>query len=92
VQYASDNPDSFYTLGLIDEKRGRFSAAETAFRQAVQVKADYRDVYFSLGTLYADHLDAPSKSVEAFRRYLELGGTHSRAREAVGQADRTTRP
>ena len=89
VQYASDNPDSFYTLGLIHERRGKFADAEAAFRQAVQVKADYRDVYFSLGTLYADHLNNPRQSVEAFRRYLELGGTHARAREAVSQADRT---
>lgn len=88
VQYASDNPDSFYTLGLVQEKRGKFTDAEAAFRQALQVKADYQDVYFSLGTLYADHLKDPRQSVEAFRRYLELGGTHARARAAVSQADR----
>ena len=88
VQYASDNPDSFYTLGLVQEKRGKFTDAEAAFRQALQVKADYQDVYFSLGTLYADHLKDQRQSVEAFRRYLELGGTHARARAAVSQADR----
>ena len=89
VQYASDDPDSFYTLGLVQERRGKLTEAEAAFRQALHVKADYRDVYFSLGTLYADHLNDQSKSVEAFRRYLELGGTHARARAAVNQTDRT---
>jgi hypothetical protein len=49
-------------------------------------------VYFSLGTLYADHLNDQPKSVEAFRRYLELGGTHARAKAAVEQADQLTRP
>lgn len=92
VKYAPENPDSFYTLGLIYEKRGKFVEAETAFRQALRVNNTYQDVYFALGTLYADHLNDQPKSVEAFRRYLELGGTHARAQAAVSQADRTLMP
>ncbi|OQW34262.1 MAG: hypothetical protein A4E19_02035 [Nitrospira sp. SG-bin1] len=83
VKYAPGNPDSFYTLGLIYEKHGKFAEAESAFRQALRVNNDYQDVYFALGTLYADHLNDHPKSMEAFRRYLELGGTHARARAAV---------
>jgi len=44
-------------------------------------------VYFALGTLYEDQLNDPVKAVESFRRYLELGGVHARARAAVSQAD-----
>jgi tetratricopeptide (TPR) repeat protein len=91
VKYAPDNPDSHYTLGLIQEKRGNFADAEQAMLQAVKVNAGYQDVYFSLGTLYADHLHNQPKSVEAFRHYLELGGTHSRAKAAVEQADKSSR-
>jgi len=40
---------------------------------------------FSLGILYADEMKDQSKSVEAFTRYLELGGNHARARAAVAQ-------
>lgn len=92
VKHAPDNPDSFYTLGLIYEKRGDFKEAEQALLQAVKVNAGYQDVYFSLGTLYADHLNDQAKSVEAFRRYLELGGAHARARAAVSQADQAAKP
>lgn len=92
VKHAPDNPDSFYTLGLIYEKRGSFAEAEQAMLQAVRVNAGYQDVYFSLGMLYADSLKNQPKSVEAFRRYLELGGTHARAKAAVEQADQATRP
>lgn len=92
VKHAPDNPDSFYTLGLIYEKRGSFAEAEQALLQALKVNAGYQDVYFSLGTLYADHLNNQPKSVEAFRRYLELGGAHARARAAVSQADQATKP
>ncbi|MBH0201054.1 MAG: tetratricopeptide repeat protein [Nitrospira sp.] len=92
VKYAPDNADSFYTLGLIHEKRGEFAEAETALRQAVHVNSTYQDVYFALGTLYADHLNDQPRSVEAFRRYLELGGTHARARATVSAADHRPMP
>lgn len=92
VKHAPENPDSFYTLGLIYEKRGNFAEAEQALLQALKVNAGYQDVYFSLGTLYADHLKDQPKSVEAFRRYLELGGTNARARDTVNQADRAAKP
>lgn len=92
VKFAPENPDSFYMLGLIHEKRGKFVEAEVAFREALRVNNSYQDVYFALGTLYADHLNDQPKSVEAFRRYLELGGTQTRARTAVNQADRIPGP
>ena len=86
VQYAPKNPDSQYTLGLVYEKRGLYAEAERAMRESLVVNPSYVDVYFSLGTLYADELKDQKKAVEAFERYLELGGSHSRAREAVAQA------
>ena len=86
VQYAPKNPDSHYTLGLIYEKRGQYAEAERAMRAALAANPSYVDVYFTLGVLYADHLKDQNKAVEAFERYLELGGTHNRAREAVAQS------
>jgi tetratricopeptide (TPR) repeat protein len=86
VQYAPNNPDSHYTLGLVYEKRGQYAEAERAMRAALEANPSYVDVYFTLGTLYADHMKDQKKAVEAFERYLELGGTHNRAREAVAQS------
>jgi tetratricopeptide (TPR) repeat protein len=86
VQYAPKNPDAQYTLGLIHEKRGQYAEAEHAMREALVVNPNYTDVYFSLGILYADKIQDQSKSVEAFTRYLELGGSHARARAAVAQS------
>ena len=86
VQYAPKNPDSQYTLGLIYEKRGQYTEAEHAMREALVVNPNYADVYFSLGILYADEIKDQSKSIEAFTRYLELGGNHARARAAVAQS------
>jgi tetratricopeptide (TPR) repeat protein len=86
VQYAPKNPDAHYTLGLIYEKRGQYSEAEHAMREALVLNPNYVDVYFSLGILYADELKDKPKSIEAFTRYLELGGNHTRARAAVAQS------
>ena len=86
VQYAPKNPDSQYTLGLIYEKRGQYAEAEHAMREALVGNPNYVDVYFSLGILYADEIKDQPKSVEAFTRYLELGGNHARARAAVTQS------
>jgi tetratricopeptide (TPR) repeat protein len=85
IQYAPKNPDAHYTLGMIHERRGQYVEAERAMREALVVNPNYADVYFSLGTLYADRMKNQSKSVEAFTRYLELGGNHARAKAAVAQ-------
>ncbi|MEK7350192.1 MAG: caspase family protein [Nitrospirota bacterium] len=85
VQYAPKNPDAQYTFGLIYEKRGQYVEAERAMREALVVNPNYTDVYFSLGILYADQMKDQPKSVEAFTRYLELGGNHARARAAIAQ-------
>ncbi|HJT21673.1 MAG TPA: tetratricopeptide repeat protein [Nitrospira sp.] len=87
VQHAPKNPDSQYTLGLIYEKRGQYQEAERAMRDALVVNPNYSDVYFSLGLMYADEMKDQQKAVDAFQRYLELGGTHVRARDAVAQAN-----
>ncbi|HSQ52079.1 MAG TPA: hypothetical protein VLL94_12530, partial [Nitrospiraceae bacterium] len=65
---------------------GQYADAERAMREALVVNPNYTDVYFSLGILYADEMKDQPKSVEAFTRYLELGGNHVRARAAVAQS------
>jgi len=85
VQHVPKNPDAQYTLGMIYEKRGQYVEAERAMREALVANPNYTDVYFSLGILYADQMKDQPKSVEAFTRYLELGGNHARARAAVAQ-------
>jgi Tfp pilus assembly protein PilF len=59
-------------------------------RDAVAVNPNYADVYLSLGELYADHIKDQPKAVEAFRRYLDLGGNNARARAAVEKATPST--
>jgi tetratricopeptide (TPR) repeat protein len=85
VKHASGNPDSHFTLGLIHQKRGEYAEAERALLQALTVNPNYSDVYLSLGDLYAENLKDKKKSVEAYRRYMETGGTDNRAKAYVDQ-------
>ena len=87
VKHAPDNADAFYTLGQVHEKMGHYEEAEHAYVQAAKLNPKNPDVYFSLGTLYEDQLNDNAKAIEAFRRYLDLGGAHARARAAVSLAD-----
>ena len=41
--------------------------------------------------LYADHLNDPPKSADAFHRHLELGGAHAQAKAPVTRADQAAR-
>ncbi|MBI3603284.1 MAG: tetratricopeptide repeat protein, partial [Nitrospirae bacterium] len=85
IQHAPKNSDSHYTLGLILQKKGRFAEAERALLQAIAVTPTYADVYLSLGDLYREDLKDRNKSVEAYRRYYETGGTDNRARAYLDQ-------
>ena len=79
VQHAPRNPDSHYTLGLVQEKKHAFAEAEHAYLDAVKINPEYADVYLSLGMLYEDSLQDSDKAARAYKRYQELGGTNSRA-------------
>ena len=85
VKYAPGNPDSSYTLGLVLQRQGQFAAAEQAMQKALEVNPNYSDVYLSLGDLYAEDLKDTSKAVQAYTRYLETGGSDSRARSYLEQ-------
>ncbi len=92
VTHAPDNPDSHFTLGLIWQRKGRFLEAEQAFQQALAVNPGYSDVYLALGDLYADGLNDTSKAVEAYRQYIETGGTDPRAKSIIEKLEPAPRP
>jgi len=92
VKHAPTNPDSFYTLGLVQQKKGRFAEAEQAFLQAVKVNPAYTDVHLSLGDLYAVDLKDRKKAVDAYQRYLETGGNENRVRDYLRQAGADAQP
>ncbi|MBM4134140.1 MAG: tetratricopeptide repeat protein [Nitrospira sp.] len=92
VKHAPTNPDSYYTLGLVLQKKGRYKDAEKAFLQALVVNPGYSDVHLSLGDLYADDLKNRPKAVESYQRYLETGGNENRVREYLGKADTAETP
>lgn len=86
VKYAPNNPDSHYTLGLILQKKQQYKDAEQAMLRALALDQANADVYLTLGDLYAEDLKDRQKAVEAYTKYLEAGGTESRAKAYIEKA------
>jgi len=87
VKLAPSYRDAHYTMGLIHQRKGDFPKAEQAYLQALKLSPDYADVYLSLGDLYAEDLKDGKKALEAYRRYLELGGIESHVKTYVEQPE-----
>jgi hypothetical protein len=86
VKFAPDNPDAHYTLGLILLKKQQYKEAEQAMLRARALDPKNADVLLALGDLYAEDMKDQKKAVEAYTKYLEAGGTESRAKSYVDQA------
>jgi tetratricopeptide (TPR) repeat protein len=86
VQRAPKNADAHYTLGLAQQRKGQFPAAEKSFLQALALNPDYADAHLSLGDLYALDLKDKDKAVTAYTQYLKAGGQEPRVKAFLEQA------
>jgi tetratricopeptide (TPR) repeat protein len=57
--------------GVLDRRAGRFTAAETAYRRAIEVEPGYALAYYNLAVLYELYLQRPDLALDNYRRYLE---------------------
>jgi len=63
--------NSFYNLGLIYAKRGKFERAETNFLKAIKFSPDFSQAHANLGTLYDELRDYP-KALAQFETAIYL--------------------
>jgi len=91
AQAAEKDPEAAQLLpklhnnhGAVLVALGKHDEALKAYLKAAEADKDYAPVHFNLGRLYALHLKAPDKAMEAYRRHVALGGARSiAAREAI---------
>ena len=86
VKYAAENPDSHYTRGLILLKKRQYKDAEQAMQRALALNPDNSDALLVLGDLYAEDLKDQKKALESYKKYLDTGGTESRAKDYLEKA------
>ena len=86
VQQASKNADAHYTLGLAQQRKGQFQAAEQSYLHALAINPGYADVHLSLGDLYALDLKDRGKATAAYAHYIEAGGQDSRVKAYLEQS------
>ena len=65
-----NDPKLYYQLGLLEIKLNKLEDAILNFEKAVQIKPNYRDARFVLGSLYKD-IGETSKANENFKYILE---------------------
>lgn len=92
VKYAAENPDSHYTRGLILLKKQQYKEAEQAMQRTLALNPDNSDALLVLGDLYAEDLKDQKKALESYKKYLDAGGTESRAKEYIEKAAAPAKP
>lgn len=68
---------AYNNLGWLYTQNNRYKEAELAYLRAVKVDSEYANAYYNLGLLYDLYLNDELAAIEAFERYIELGGEHS---------------
>lgn len=91
VKYAAENPDSHYTRGLILLKKQHYKDAEQAMQRSLALNPDNSDALLILGDLYAEDLKDQKKALQSYKKYLETGGTESRAKDYIDKAGAPTK-
>jgi tetratricopeptide (TPR) repeat protein len=86
VQHAPRNADAHYTLGLAQQRKGQFPAAERSYLDALTINPGYADVHLALGDLYALDLKDQGKAVASYTKYLQAGGQEPRVKTFLEQA------
>ncbi|MEE9584489.1 MAG: tetratricopeptide repeat protein [Candidatus Brocadiales bacterium] len=68
---------TYNNLGWLYTQKRRYNEAELAYLRAIKADPDYANSYYNLGLLYDLHLDDEIGAIEAFEKYMELGGDRS---------------
>lgn len=76
-------PGYYNLLGVIEARDGNYGAAETNFRQAIQMAPDFTGAYLNLGHLYQDNVakdpKALQEALETYQRLLRVDPSHIEA-------------
>ncbi|MBI5776964.1 MAG: tetratricopeptide repeat protein, partial [Nitrospirae bacterium] len=72
--------------GLILLKKQQYKDAEQAMQRALALNPDNPDALLVLGDLYAEDLKDQKQALEAYKKYLETGGTETRAKNYIEKA------
>lgn len=77
-----ENADVHLNLGIAYRGMERFDEARAAYATAMELRPEDPDPWFNLGILLGDSLKDYQPSIEAFGKYVELGGTEQERAQA----------
>ncbi len=68
----------FYNLGICLMNLGESNEALNAFLKAVEIKEDYVEAYYQIGTIYIGQ-NRTEEAVISLEKFLELAPEHEKA-------------
>jgi tetratricopeptide (TPR) repeat protein len=74
---APENHGVQMNLGIAYRGVGRFDDAKVAYGKAIEIDPNIPDPYINLGILYGDYTKEYKESLDAFGKYVEMGGPQS---------------
>ena len=78
MELNADDPDTNYNFGMVLVGLGESEAALPVFLNAVELKEDYADAYYQIGTIYIGQ-NNQADTVTSLEKFLELAPDHPQA-------------
>ncbi|MGZ6195668.1 MAG: O-linked N-acetylglucosamine transferase, SPINDLY family protein [Candidatus Binataceae bacterium] len=75
--------ENHFWLGFVHHRRGDLDEAESAYRNAIQLRANYAEAWNDLGNVLAD-AGRPAEAIHAFRRAIGCNGGFAKAYNNLG--------
>ncbi len=67
-----DAADMHYNMGVLFSNEKQYLRAAAEFQKVVELRPDDAEAHYNLGVLYSEHLADREKSLNYFRRYLQI--------------------
>ncbi len=69
-----DDSEALFTLGLIEEKQGRYAEAEKFYQSAIQQNPKFSEAYSNLGNIYLARKEL-DPAIKSYQRAIDLNPT-----------------
>ena len=88
IKIDSNNMQAFNQLGFIYRKKGDFSKAKKAYKNAIDINSDYAFAHLNLGILYDLYLYDLENAIEQYKIYLDLSKEDKKVSKWIFELER----
>ncbi|KAL3883448.1 hypothetical protein ACJMK2_029709 [Sinanodonta woodiana] len=79
-----NDPQVYFTLGMLNMDMKNYSAAEQNFKKALELKSDFRSALFNLALMLSHNVHRPLDAVPYLEKLIEYHPDHFKGRMLMG--------